>query len=731
MQNLKEKWEAWLRDHRATPTASIRTARPSWMVALAAVLGPAAAIDTLFSPAFSTIATLSALGLGVGLGGLLGAALQSASSLLRRFPAWLARTVWLPAGLSSGWWLASELGAFARLDGPYRRLAIFAIGAGCIGGLALGGLFALLQPTRSYPTGWKRDKRAWVWGLTLLLTGVATALTYVDRTQFLQLYPVAHASMRWASTLALGAAILWLAPPLARSRSLRRTAAAMAALVVALPYALLHHADARAYDALTERPLSSLVLETSRKLTDIDLDGYSSLLGGGDCAAFRPSVNPGVAEIPSNGIDDNCRYGDGQPPFVGDPDEPVPKVIGPVPSVAIITLDAVRPDHMSVYGYERDTTPNLKRFAREAVVFEHAYTPAPWTSLAIPSLLRGVFPRRMRWTRVGETNKYRLLRVDEFDAMRAGEKLRIMFGLPLDEPRPPISERLQGVGYYTMAVVDDGYSQFLSEKAGTARGFRVYRNTDELPPAQRNDAGTADLAVSTLAARPRDVPFFLWVHLFGPHDPSTKHDGVEQYGTSVADLYDHEIRYADEQLAKVLAALDETAKDRPLAVFIAADHGELLLPNRRLHGSGLHEITTRIPLVVRLPGVTPRRSQALASLVDIPATIVRLAGSRGIASMDGLELRDILDGRTPQHRILFSDTWRFKRDGSPWYDNVSAYDGEHKLVVYRAKNLTRLVRQDDMATPATNLIDTLRIPHLDDAMAGYIEQTGGPPILHD
>jgi hypothetical protein len=108
-----------------------------------------------------------------------------------------------------------------------------------------------------------------------------------------------------------------------------------------------------------------------------------------------------------------------------------------------------------------------------------------------------------------------------------------------------------------------------------------------------------------------------------------------------------------------------------------------------------------------------------------------MAGSRGLASMDGLDLRDVLAGRTPQRRILISDTWRFKQDGSPWYDNVSVYDGEHKLEFYRAKNIMQLVRQDDMATPATNLIDTLRIPHLDDAMAGYIEQTGGPPMLHD
>jgi arylsulfatase A-like enzyme len=255
---------------------------------------------------------------------------------------------------------------------------------------------------------------------------------------------------------------------------------------------------------------------------------------------------------------------------------------------------------------------------------------------------------------------------------------------------------------------------------------------DNLPQRERDDAGNTKLALEALAARPKDKPFMMWIHYFGPHDPSTSHEEVPSYGSSVADKYDHEIRFADHAIAPLLEKLEAIGKERPLAVFISADHGELLLENRRLHGSGLHETSTRIPMIVKLPGVAPGRSDALVSLVDIPVTILRMAGARGGAAMDGLDMRDILEGRYPKPRLLHSDTWRFKENGEPWYDITSVYDGEYKLLFYRHLNQMRLKRQDDLGSPPANLIDTMRVPkHLNKAMEAYMEHTGGPPSMHD
>jgi len=61
-------------------------------------------------------------------------------------------------------------------------------------------------------------------------------------------------------------------------------------------------------------------------------------------------------------------------------------------SVLLITVDCMRPDHMSVYGYERNTTPNLQRFAQEALVFENAFATSEWTSPGMVSMLTGYYP---------------------------------------------------------------------------------------------------------------------------------------------------------------------------------------------------------------------------------------------------------------------------------------------------------------------------------------------------
>ncbi len=704
--------------------------RVSWRLALAWVFAFAATVDLLLGPRPTAVAALAGCGLGLGAGFIAGSILDLISFALFRAPGWLARSLWLLPGLAAGWWLASELGVLARLDGPYRNLALLSLGAASAGGIVLGVTFAALQPTKSHPHGWPRPRRRWIVTAIFLLGTVA--LTYVDRKMFVELYPSAHLALQVISLWALAASLVNVGPVSGKWGRPRAFAFAVAILLTLLPFVVIRASEDPSLGRLAQRPIASLALEAQRALTDVDRDGYSSFLGGGDCAAWNSSVNPGAVEVPDNGIDDNCRYGDRVTAVVNDSDERAPEVAGPLPNVVLITLDAVAPDHTSVYGYERDTTPNLKRFAKDAVVFHRAYTPATWTSLAIPALLRGTYARRMRWTRVAETNRYRLLRVDEFDKLGNGERLRMMFGLPLEERRVPFPKRLQDVSYHTIASLDDGYSQFLSKQAGVDEGFSDFRHVDDLARNERNDVGNTKLALQALRARQKDKPFMLWIHYFGPHDPSTEHTEVPSYGSSVVDTYDHEIRYADHALGPLLEELDALGNERPLAVFVSSDHGESLLEKRRLHGSGLHEVEIRVPLIAKLPGVAPGRSDALVSLVDIPVTILRMAGARGSAGMDGLDLREILTGRGPERRLLHSDTWRFKENGDAWYDISSVYDGEYKLVFNRHLNLMRLQRQDDLARPPANLIETMAIPkHLDEAMGAYMEHTGGPPTLHD
>lgn len=679
---------------------------PRWPIgaALAALL---AALDVaLASGRIGAVAV--AAGLGAALGCLLALAWTLAAALAGRLPRWAGLALYAALGLAGAAWLVDALGALARLDGPHAALAIAAIVAALAGGLAAAAALAALHPTPDRPRGLAgaRPRTA-----AVALVIAAAALALVDRTRFVGTYPEAHAALGLAGLGCLIAAAWILLPP--PGRRLRRGLALAVALGAAAPFVALHRGADRTLAAVRAAPLGALALDTIRALTDVDGDGASNLLGGGD-------------EAPLDG--EIVRHPPPKPPK---PADPWPAALPPTPttpapmSVVLITIDTLRPDRMGVYGHTRDTTPRLDAFARDAVRFDRAYTPGAWTSLAISSLLRGLPPRALRWTRLAETNRFRLLRDWRRAKLMPGERLRLMFGLPIDDPRPPLPEQLARRGLHTIAVVDDGYSRFLSEEMGTDRGFADFRSVDGLPPERRTDAGTTDLALAALRERPADKRFFMWVHYFGPHDPSTRRDGAPWYGEGVAEGYDHEIAYADAQVGRLLAVLDNV--DEPLAVIVTSDHGELLLDQRRLHGIELHPSLVRVPLLLRAPGLTPGASDAVAGLIDVAPTVLALTETPAPTWMPGLDLRAAAQGEA-RPRILTTDTWRFDRHGRAVYDQVGVLDGRHILVLDQVHNVRQLWSLDDLRRPPENLHGEVMAFDLEAALVDYLARTGGGQV---
>ncbi|MGH9825420.1 MAG: sulfatase-like hydrolase/transferase, partial [Blastocatellia bacterium] len=130
---------------------------------------------------------------------------------------------------------------------------------------------------------------------------------------------------------------------------------------------------------------------------DFDRDGYSSLLGGGDCNDHEYEINPGRPEIMNDGIDNNCIGGDltqsgidaWQQQFSAlhaAPGQPISRM-----NIIYIFIDALRADHLGTYGYKRNTSPNLDRLASRSTVFENAYTPAPNTFEAMPKFMKSCY----------------------------------------------------------------------------------------------------------------------------------------------------------------------------------------------------------------------------------------------------------------------------------------------------------------------------------------------------
>jgi len=160
----------------------------------------------------------------------------------------------------------------------------------------------------------------------------------------------------------------------------------------------------------------------------------------------------------------------------------------PPPSVVLIVLDTVRADHLSLYGYERDTTPRLARWAEQGTVFENAFSTAAWTLPAVGSIFTGLYPSQHGAGISGPSRMH-----DEV---------------------PTLAEELAAAGYETGAVANVG---FLAPIFGLNRGFEHY---DFDPAGAERGTRRADISVDRalewLSER-SDKPFFFVLHLFDAH----------------------------------------------------------------------------------------------------------------------------------------------------------------------------------------------------------------------
>jgi arylsulfatase A-like enzyme len=364
--------------------------------------------------------------------------------------------------------------------------------------------------------------------------------------------------------------------------------------------------------------LAAPVTRALQLAIDLDRDGYSALFGGGDCNDFDPRVHPGAVDVPDDGIDQDCsgadahrvvESGDGHPGTVTGP------LAGVAPSFVLLSVDALRADHVGSYGYARPTTPNLDRFALGAARFTRAYCTSPFTLRSIGSIWTGRYASGLSF---GKDRRFPELH-DENVTLASG---------------------LADAGYASAALSD---VDFFHRSEGMLRGFTEWHE-----PAQTEWKGDVAPLVANLSRVLRDRagdrrPFMVWAHLIEPHDPYRRWTSPSDFGSEGVDRYDEEIAHADEALGAILQVVDDIAARRPVIVAVFADHGESFGEHGfHFHASDLHEEQVRVPLLVRGPGIAPGERSALTSLMDLHPTILDYAGLRAARPIDARSLVDVL-----------------------------------------------------------------------------------------
>jgi arylsulfatase A-like enzyme len=334
-------------------------------------------------------------------------------------------------------------------------------------------------------------------------------------------------------------------------------------------------------------------------LVDRDGDGFGAWFGGGDCDDRDRRRHPNATDVPGNGIDENCSSDDAVSLSGSKSPTPSPAPRGArLASVLFVSVDAMRLDHMSVYGYGRPTTPNLSRFAERAVRFREAYTTSPQSVRSIASVMTGRHAASLVWRRDPRFPQ-------------------------LDASNTTLAEELRAHGHATAAFLNTSY---FSLTAGFFQGFELVQ---EGTLFKDDEQVAVSRAVAWLDERRRnDEAFFSWVHIINPHAPYRDRTTPEDFGHEDVDRYDEELASTDAALEPILEALERLERDgHPVLTIIFSDHGEAFGEHGHVnHADCLHDEVLRIPVLVRAPGAPSADVRTLTSLVDLYATAMSFVG---------------------------------------------------------------------------------------------------------
>jgi arylsulfatase A-like enzyme len=306
-------------------------------------------------------------------------------------------------------------------------------------------------------------------------------------------------------------------------------------------------------------------------------------------------------------------------------------------NVVLITIDTTRADHLGTYGYSRPTSPNLDALAKDGTVFEHGWAHAPSTRYSMPAILTGRFP------------------LDVFyDTSVQGWP-----GLSLRATT--IAELLQPLGFVCGAItnyeyfaryrhMDQGFAEYDNDNA------RLHGGIAGAGPERTHGSSSKEQTDKAIAFVTRHASdrFFLWVHYYDPHADYELHAEVPSFGVDEMALYDGEIRFTDLHIGRLIDDLKAKGLYDKTVIVVTGDHGEGFGEHGVWkHGYHLYAAQTRVPLIVRVPGLAPRRAATPAGHVDIMPTLVDLAGGTANADMEGRSLVDVLAGAPDRDRVVY------------------------------------------------------------------------------
>ena len=296
------------------------------------------------------------------------------------------------------------------------------------------------------------------------------------------------------------------------------------------------------------------------------------------------------------------------------------------PNIILISLDTVRADHLSSYGNPRNTSPNIDKLAGKGVLFENAYSQAPWTLPAMATVHTSLYP-----TEHGAIKGY----------------------LAIKKELNTLAEYMKNNNYKTMAITTHS---LIDSNHGFAQGFDIFDERNHRGVYDSSSERITQKAIKLISGN-KDSKFFLWVHYFDPHSAYIDHEEYS-YGQKprgnlpetlkdstlnkrkdklkpedvqyVVDIYDEEISHTDKSIGELIGALDTQRLKEDTVIILTADHGEELLDRTRFgHGRNTYDELIHVPLIMYNPlekELSGIRVEQSVETRDISKTIVEICG---------------------------------------------------------------------------------------------------------
>jgi len=337
------------------------------------------------------------------------------------------------------------------------------------------------------------------------------------------------------------------------------------------------------------------------------------------------------------------------------------------PNILIYMVCTLRPDHTSLYGYSRDTTPFLRKFSAAGIVFDDAQSQGPWTRTSVPALMTSLYAYTERLQ-------------GELGAIPKGATT--------------LAEQLRSMGYVTTSIITN---PFVGRVSGLDRGFDylmespvVMRKHDEQVEGSTDSAAVNKVAMAWLEQH-RHEPFFLYLHTSDPHAPyrppkefearfvnragtgrpnrefwesydkqqltvgpvitremcRARGMDADQFLQQAIDRYDGEVAFCDHSFEQLVTKLKQLEIVEDTLIVLVSDHGEEFWEHGfTAHGHSLYQELLHVVMLFWSPKLlpAPRRVAETVQLIDVGPTILELIGSRPNGLFQGVSLVPLLQG---------------------------------------------------------------------------------------